>query len=92
MRRSFDTQAVGAASTGIPQKDNCDSAQVTIDTAPIKFRTDGGDPTALIGHTVAPGDFILLENRNEVRDFRAIRIGLVSALLNITYNEGGPSR
>jgi hypothetical protein len=75
--------------TGIPQKDTCDGAQITVDTAPIRFRTDGGLPEAAsLGHVVGAGDMILLENRNELRDFRAIRTTAVSGILNITYTEG----
>lgn len=62
-------------------------AELTIDheTGPVRFRIDGGAPTAAIGHYVAPGQSIVLRNIDEIRAFRAIRTGLTSAICPVTY-------
>lgn len=88
MKRAFDTKVVSNTAVGLPQKGEADGAQITVDTAAIKFTVDGTVPTASLGHTVSVGDMILLESRNEIRDFKAIRAGGVDGLLQITYTEG----
>ena len=87
MKRAFETLRVTGTSIGLPSVGTFDGAQITVETASIRYRVDGSDATASLGHVAEPGDLILLENRNELRDFRAIRL-TSSATLQITYTEG----
>jgi hypothetical protein len=48
-------------------------AEITVENAALRYRTDGTDPTATEGHEVADGGKIVLLNQGEVKLFRAIR-------------------
>jgi hypothetical protein len=61
------------------------SALITVETAPIRWRADGGTPTASDGHLATDGDTVNLVNRAQVKRFRAIRQGGVSATIRATY-------
>jgi hypothetical protein len=60
------------------------SALITIETAQIRWRRDGG-PTSSEGHTANPMDIINLNNASDIRNFRATRIGSASATIRISY-------
>lgn len=60
------------------------AALITVETAQIRVRADGGDPTASEGHIVEPGEEIELTSRSDCLRFRAIRTGSVSAVIKVT--------
>ena len=82
----FETITVAAAAVGLnaDAKEGCRKAFVALETAQIRFRYDGGDPTATVGHLMNPGDVLSLEGIG-VNNFKAIRTGSTNALLSITY-------
>jgi len=59
-------------------------AEIYVRTAPIVFTRDGTDPTATKGIQAEIGDIILLNSRDEVDKFKAIRVS-ASATLDIDY-------
>lgn len=64
------------------------SATVQVREAEVRFTTDGSDPVAGADGLVAVvGATIILENREEINDFRAIREGAGDAILQIAFED-----
>lgn len=61
------------------------AALITVETATIRYLTDGTDPTASTGILAYPGAKIELHNPGELWDFRAIRQGSTSATIQVEY-------
>ncbi len=61
-------------------------AVITVETAQIRFRTDGTAPTAAVGHLLDAGDTVILESAEDIANFKAIRTGTVSAVINASYS------
>lgn len=59
-------------------------AFITVESAAVRFRVDGGDPTAAIGHVLEPGDALTLDNKVQIQAFRAIRRDGIDATLRIS--------
>ena len=79
--------AIGiTASTMIANSENY--AVLTLETATIRFTTDGTTPTSTVGHLVDPGDVIELDTASEVNAFRAIRTTGSSATLQVSTGRG----
>lgn len=60
-------------------------AEMTLETAQIRIRDDGTNPTSSEGHIVEVGDTILLTSPAQIAGFKAIRTGAVSGVLKVTY-------
>lgn len=58
---------------------------IIVETAQIRWRDDGTDPTASVGFLANVGTIITLDNRDRIERFRAIRTGGMSALLGVSY-------
>lgn len=71
-------RSVTAASIGI-------MATVTVETAPLRFRVDGTDPTATEGHLVVEGTAFTLCGATTITRFRAIRTTGTSATIRVTH-------
>ena len=59
-------------------------AIVTAETAQMRYRMDGSDPTASEGHLLNPFDALMLENSDQIAAFRAIRVSASSGVLKVT--------
>ena len=60
-------------------------AVIGVENAPIRFLLDGDLPTATTGTLVQDGTFVTLEGEHDIREFRAIREGAVSAAITVQY-------
>jgi hypothetical protein len=60
-------------------------AEMTLETAQIRIRSDGTAPTASEGRPVGVGDDIILKSAGQIAAFEAIRTGGVSGVLKIEY-------
>ena len=60
-------------------------AIVIVETAPLRWRDDGTDPTSSVGMIANPGTILTFDNRDRLEKFRAIRTGSTSATLSVTY-------
>jgi len=49
-------------------------AIITVETASIRFRIDGTNPTATEGHRAKEDDIIILDNKDDIVNFRAISV------------------
>lgn len=61
------------------------SAHVSVETAQVRYRTDGTDPTASVGSILDPGDEFVVWGTQDIRSIRFIRTGGVSATLNTQF-------
>jgi len=60
-------------------------ALVTVETDQIRYRTDGTDPDATTGHLLDPGDALELDNHDDIRRFKAIRV-TATATIQVSYS------
>lgn len=83
---AFETVTVSSTAIGITstlvtkpsttegQSRTAEFALVTVETDSIRYRTDGTNPTAAVGHLLVAGDVLQLDNFDDIRRFRAIRV------------------
>ncbi|MDI6732313.1 MAG: hypothetical protein QME16_00070 [Planctomycetota bacterium] len=62
------------------------NALITIETAQIRWRIDGGNPTSTGGHLSNPMDIIKLNNASDVKNFKATRVSSTSATIRVSYS------
>ena len=79
---SIDNTAAGIALT-VPATGMC--AEIYVRTAAIVFTRDGTAPTATLGIQANAGDIIMLNSREELENFLAIRQGGTSATVDVEY-------
>ena len=61
-------------------------AAVTVETAPVRYRTDGTDPTAAVGTLLNIGDRLTVWGSDDVRRIRFIRTTGASATIDCEYS------
>jgi hypothetical protein len=87
---NFEQVTVDATAGGVKLTANkygtSKKASVTVETAQIRFRVDGGVPTTTVGHLADIGDEISLESNEDIVNFKAIRVSSTSALITVTYS------
>lgn len=91
---SFDYESVTVADTAIGitaskvSPANGERAKIlfcTLETAQVRFRTDGTDPTSSEGHIINVGDVVTFNSTGDIGRFRAIRTGATSGVLKCTF-------
>ncbi len=61
-------------------------AMCRLETAEIRYTKDGSTtPTSAVGMLMEPMEFIVLENANQIRNFKAIRTGDTSGVLKCFF-------
>jgi hypothetical protein len=55
-------------------REHANRAMVTVETSALRYRVDGNDPTASVGILAYVGDVIVLEDFNEIRLFKAVKV------------------
>ena len=63
-------------------------AFITLETAQIRWRIDGINPTSSEGHLLEVGQNLTLQDSQAVKNFRAIRTGSSSGVMKVTYLKG----
>ena len=66
-----------------------DYATVLVQVGPVRFRLDGGAPTASVGDTLEVGDRLELNHAHELSNARFIRRDGTSATLRCHYGVQG---
>jgi hypothetical protein len=61
------------------------AALISLENGDVRFRLDGGAPTAGGGHYFTSGDTLVLSGTQALKQFQAIRVGDVSGTLRVTY-------
>ena len=67
---------------GFPQPKG---AVLTLETAAIRWRVDGGNPSGAVGHLMSVGDSVVIHGPNNMPNFKAFRDGVVDGVLRVTY-------
>lgn len=60
------------------------TALITVEADSIRFRIDGTNPTASVGHLATAGESIALEGYDNIKNFRAIRT-TTDATIRVTF-------
>ena len=60
-------------------------AVLTLETAAIRWRIDGGNPSGTVGHLMSVGDSIVIHGPNNMPSFKAFRDTAVDGVLRVTY-------
>jgi len=84
---SFETVTVTGTAIGITAAlitNATKSAFLTLETAQIRYRTDGTNPSATVGHLLEVGETLKLTSIDEMNKFRAIRTGATSGVLRVS--------
>jgi hypothetical protein len=66
--------------TGQPQQNRC---VARLETAQIRYRTDGVAPTSTVGTVLEVGDVLTIESNADARRIRFIRTGATSGVLDV---------
>ena len=84
---AHETLTVGSTAVGLTSATYSDAtrAEMTLETAQIRFWDDGTDPTSSVGIPVYVGDPIVLNSAAQIANFKAIRTGSTSGTLSIQY-------
>lgn len=93
---AYDYESVTVAATAIgftaskiaSGSNSADAVKVTVETAQIRYRYDGTNPTAAEGHPAEPGDAFWVCG-TAVSAFKAIRTGGTSGVLKATFHRRG---
>lgn len=90
---AFETVTVGATAKALTEGTYVDSnnayakkALMTIESAQLRWRADGTNPTSTVGHVLNPGDTLTLVGSTNIRNFRAIKVGTNSAKISVSYS------
>ena len=60
-------------------------AVISVETDQIRYRLDGTDPDSSTGHLLSAGDVLVLDNPDDIRNFRAIRV-TTDATIQVSYS------
>ena len=61
-------------------------AFLTIETAQLRYRYDGTDPTDTEGHILNPVvNYLIIEGWHNLNNFKAIRTGAISGVIKVSY-------
>ena len=77
--------AIGLTASKLASDPRPKKVIITCETAQIRYRISGSDPTSSVGHLMSPLDSLVLEGFSQLNLFKAIRVGSTSASLYVTY-------
>lgn len=80
---SIGLTATKITPTGLPM---ATKASCRLETAEIRYVIDGSAPTTTVGTPLEPGDVLDLDGHDVLVNFRAIRTGATSGVLNCSYS------
>ncbi len=61
------------------------AAMISSESGDLRFRIDGGQPTAGDGHYLVDGDTLVLSGAQALQQFKATRAGDTNCTLRVTY-------
>lgn len=64
-----------------------DQVLITVETNAVRYRLDGQNPTASVGHTLDAGDVLELKGRYEIDKFRVIRRDASDATARCSFGQ-----
>lgn len=81
----FETVTVSTTPVSLTVPDTAEGAYLSCETNDIRWRADGADPTATVGHVLTKGELLTMPGRDILVQFRMIRVGSGDAVLSCTY-------
>ena len=81
----FEALTVSTTAVGLTATDGATQAEITVELADVRVRSDGVDPTATVGHLILDGAVISLSSAKDIAAFRAIRDASTNVTLSISY-------
>lgn len=63
----------------------CNNAVINVENGNIRYRVDGGNPSATEGHMVRNGQVFYLSSSEDIQNFKVVRTGPDNATLHITF-------
>lgn len=68
---------IGGVGSGFSQDElnEADQARVSCATESIRYRYDGGDPSATVGHLIAANGEVIIQGANNIARLKFIRTG-----------------
>ena len=66
--------------------EKADSALLVVKSGSLSCRVDGGDPSETLGITLNAGDSLDLETTNDIKFFKAVRIGSIDAVIAVDFS------
>ncbi len=83
--RDFETLTVSATALQITEAlRDFDRAYITVESQIVRYRVDGGVPTATVGIRLLVNDILELHGKSEVENFRVIRQDGSDATVRVT--------
>lgn len=84
---SFETITVSTSAVSLTSADvqGAVAAEITVENGPIRFRTDGSDPTASVGHLLSDGDVLFLDNISDMTALSMIRDASTDGDITVSY-------
>jgi len=77
--------AIGLTASKLSASPQPKQAFITAESGQCRYRMDGTAPTSSVGHILLPMQSLLLEGYHQLNNFKAIRTGVQSANLSISY-------
>ena len=81
----FEALTVGTSAVGLTPTTGATQAEITVELADVRVRSDGTDPTATVGHLILDGAVISLSSAKDIAAFKAIRDASTNVTLSISY-------
>jgi hypothetical protein len=90
----FETLTVGTSAKAITAGiiDEHNHAVLTSEGGDYRYRVDGSDPTATVGHLVVAGSVLILESTRELKLFRGIRDAAADVTVSVTIDTRSAAR
>ena len=84
---AYESKTIANSAVGLTSGTYDDAiwAEMTLETAQIRIRSDGTSPTSSEGRIVEIGDTIVLKSAAQIAAFKAIRTGGTSGVLKVEY-------
>jgi len=60
-------------------------AFITLETANMRYRYDGGTPSSTVGHILYDGGVLVLKGQNQMSNFKFIQTGASAGSIYVTY-------
>lgn len=83
--RTFEQITVADTAVGVNSTDAGEGVLVSVETASIRYRIDGGEANGTHGHLLYAGTSLFLHNANAVENLSMIRDGATNATIQVTH-------
>jgi hypothetical protein len=84
----FQTLTVSLTPLSLTVPTGATSAYLTCETNDLRYRVDGVDPTATVGHVLVKGDLLIIPGRALLTGMRMLRLGAGDTVLSCSYFAG----